>query len=140
MKIASRFPIAVHTLLCIGRFADAQRVTSEFIASSVNVNAAVIRLVLQKLKAAGFVEVERGVGGAHLIQDPATITLLDIYRAVESVEGSLFGFHDNPNPACPVGRAIEPLLTTKLDEAQNALEESLAQTTLADLLSQIDDA
>lgn len=137
MKIASRFPIAVHTLLCIGYFAGKERTTSEFIAGSVNVNPVVIRQVLQKLKAAGLVEVERGVGGAHLLKDLADITLLDAYHAMGSVDGSLFGIHDSPNPECPVGRAIVPLLEEKLSAAQQAMEVSLARTTLSDLLAQI---
>ena len=38
--------------------------TSDFIASSVNVNPVVIRRLLQQLKKAGIVEVKRGSGGA----------------------------------------------------------------------------
>lgn len=138
MKIATRFPIAVHTLLCIEFFSGKERTTSEFIAGSVNVNPVVIRQVLQKLKSAGLVEVERGVGGAHLAKDPADITLLDVYRAIDAVEGDLFGFHDAPNPNCPVGAGIVPTLSSKLSEAQRAMEASLAETSLADLIQEIE--
>lgn len=137
MKIAARFPIAVHTLLCIDYFAGKERTTSEFIAGSVNVNPVVIRQTLQKLKAAGLVQVERGVGGAHLTKPASAITLLDVFNAVESVDGALFSFHDAPNPNCPVGRAIEPVLMRELDQAQEALEASLASSTLADLLAEV---
>lgn len=137
MKIATRFPIAVHTLLCIDYFAGKERTTSDFIAGSVNVNPVVIRQTLQKLKAAGLVKVERGAGGAHLAKPPSSITLLDVFEAVGAVDGSLFGFHDAPNPDCPVGRAIQPVLGDKLAEAQAVLESQLAKTTLADLLAQV---
>ena len=32
------------------------------------------------------------------------ITMLDVFRAVDSLDGGhLFEFHANPNPDCPVG-------------------------------------
>ena len=139
MRIAARFPIAVHALLCIAYFDGKERTTSDFIAGSVNVNPVVIRQTLQKLKAAGLVSVERGVGGASLARPLEDVTLLDVYEAVESVDGSLFGMHDSPNPNCPVGRAVKPLLEEKLGEAQKAMEDSLGSTTLADLLDQLID-
>lgn len=138
MKIATRFPIAVHTLLCIAYFEGKERTTSEFIAGSVNVNPVIIRQVLQKLKAAGLVEVTRGQGGARLAKDPSDITLLDAFQAVESVDGALFGMHEAPNPTCPVGEAIGPVLGSRLDAAQATLEADLASTTLADLLAEIE--
>lgn len=123
--------------MCIDYFDGKERTTSHFIAGSVNVNPVVIRQVLQKLKAAGLVNVERGVGGAHLERPLSEITLLDVYDAVESVNGSLFSIHDSPNPNCPVGKEIRPILETRLRSAQEALEADLASTTLASLMDAI---
>lgn len=66
MQISSRFTIAVHTLLCIARFSGSQKVTSAFIAGSVNVNPVVIRRTLGQLKEAGIVLVEAGVAVLRL--------------------------------------------------------------------------
>ena len=74
MQISSRFTIAVHTLLCIARFSGSQKVTSAFIAGSVNVNPVVIRRTLGQLKEAGIVLVEAGVGGATLASPCSTCT------------------------------------------------------------------
>ncbi len=137
MKITSRFTVAVHTLLVINTFQDKVKTTSEFIASSVNVNPVVIRRTMQSLKAAGMIDVKAGSGGARLARRPEDITLFDVYSAVDSVEGDLFHFHENPNPACPVGRNIHAVLDVKLQEAQAALENQLKKTTLADLAGQI---
>lgn len=137
MKITSRFTVAVHTLLVINTFQDKVKTTSEFIASSVNVNPVVIRRTMQSLKAAGMIDVKAGSGGARLARRPEDITLFDVYSAVDSVEGDLFHFHENPNPACPVGRNIHAVLDVKLQEAQAALEDRLKKTTLADLAGQI---
>ena len=137
MKITSRFTVAVHTLLVINTFQDKVKTTSEFIASSVNVNPVVIRRTMQSLKAAGMIDVKAGSGGARLARRPEDITLFDVYSAVDSVEGDLFHFHENPNPACPVGRNIHAVLDVKLQEAQAALENRHKKTTLADLAGQI---
>lgn len=137
MKITSRFTVAVHTLLVINTFQDKVKTTSEFIAGSVNVNPVVIRRTMQSLKAAGMIDVKAGSGGARLARRPEDITLFDVYSAVDSVEGDLFHFHENPNPACPVGRNIHAVLDVKLQEAQAALENRLKKTTLADLAGQI---
>ena len=136
MQISSRFTIGVHTLLCIAYFRD-EKVTSNFIASSVNVNPVVIRRTLGQLKAAGLVTVEPGVGGASLVRRPEEITLLDVFDAVEVTPHDLFSFHDDPNPACPVGGSVHAVLDGKLASAQNALRADLGKTTLADLLAEL---
>lgn len=131
MQITSRFTVAVHTLLAIDAFANDYKTTSEFLASSVNVHPVVIRRTLGALKDAGMVEVKAGAGGARIAKPLSAITLLDVYRAVDCVEDGLFHFHENPNPACPVGKNIHAVLDGKLLDAERALETKLAGTTLA---------
>ncbi len=97
MQISSRFTIAIHVLVCIETFKNDYKITSEFLASSVNVNPVVIRRLLQQLKKAGIINVKRGSGGADIEKPLNEITLLDVYNAVECVEeGKLFHFHENP--------------------------------------------
>ena len=142
MKITSRFTVAVHTLLVIYIFGKERKTTSDFIAASVRVNPVVIRRTLLSLKAAGMIDVKAGSGGASLIKAPKDITLLDVYRAVDAVEntdGGIFRFHENPNPACPVGRNIHTVLDGHLSSAQRALEDELQKVTLADLIKTLDD-
>ena len=135
MQISSRFTIAVHILICIEAFSDEYKVTSEFLASSVNVNPVVIRRILQQLKKAEIVEVKRGSGGAEIARDLKDITLLDVYNAVESVEdGQLFHFHDNPNPKCPVGRNIHNILDHRLEDIQEAMENEMRSVTIKDVM------
>ncbi|MBM6755042.1 Rrf2 family transcriptional regulator [Collinsella tanakaei] len=138
MQISTRFTIAVHVLLAIGEFSPTTRATSTFLGKSVNANPVVIRRSLGQLKDAGLVNVEMGAGGATLARPADEITLLDIYRAVESSEEHLFNFHESPNPECPVGRNVHAVLDGELAAAQQALEDRLAQTTLADLLARTD--
>ncbi len=138
MKIASRFTVAVHTLLVIHTFGREQKTTSDFIAASVQVNPVIIRRTLLSLKAAGMIEVKAGSGGATIVRDLKDITLYDVYRAVDSVEGDIFHFHENPNPACPVGKNIHAVLDTHLADAQAAMENELKKVTLLDLTRELD--
>ena len=85
MQISSRFTIAVHVLICIETFKNNYKVTSDFLASSVNVNPVVIRRLLQQLKKAGIVKVIRGSGGTDVQKPLDEISLLDIYNAVACV-------------------------------------------------------
>lgn len=133
MQISTRLTVAVHALLCVMHFSSTHKVTSGFIAESAGVNPVVIRRTLGQLKEAGLVRVEPGVGGTTLARPAETITLLDVFRATECVSGDLFGFHDSPNPGCPVGRNLHAVLDGELASAQAALEARLDETSLADL-------
>lgn len=135
MQISSRFTIAVHVLICIETFKNDHKVTSDFLASSVNVNPVVIRRLLQQLKKAGIVKVVRGSGGTNVEKPLNEITLLDIYNAVECVEeGKLFHFHENPNPLCPVGKNIHAILDIRLEKIQKAMEKELESVTIQDVM------
>ena len=139
MQISSRFTIAVHIFLCIHTFEKERKVTSDFLASSVEVNPVVIRRILLQLKAAGLVNVQRGTGGATIARPLEEITFLDIYKAVECVEGGeLFHFHQNPNMECPVGRNIHNVLDGKLERVQKAMEQEMELITLADIVKELD--
>ena len=136
MQISSRFTIAVHILICIETFKNDYKVTSDFLASSVNANPVVIRRLLQQLKKAHIVNVIRGSGGTEITKPLNTITLLDIYHAVECIEkGELFHFHENPNPLCPVGKNIHSVLDSRLQKIQEAMELELKSVTVQDLLN-----
>ena len=74
-----------------------------------------------------------------MAKPPEEITFLDIYRAVECVEeGTLFHFHENPNPSCPAGRNIHRILDGRLEQVQAAMERELAGITLADVMRDAD--
>lgn len=136
MQISSRFTIAVHVLICIETFKNDYKVTSEFLASSVNVNPVVIRRLLQQLKKAGLVNVKRGSGGADIEKPLDQITLLDVYNGVECVEeGNLFHFHESPNPLCPVGKNIHTLLDGRLEGIQKAMEKEMSSVTVQDIMN-----
>lgn len=135
MQISSRFTMAIHVFACINTFEKDYKITSDFIASSVNVNPVIIRKLLAQLKSSNLVDVQRGSGGTSITRPLDKITFLDIYNAVECIDkGSLFHFHENPNPKCPVGRNIHNILDSKLTQIQNAMENEMKKITLADVV------
>lgn len=140
MQISSRFTIALHIFTCVDVFKDQCKVTSDFLAGSINTNPVIIRKILTQLKNAGLITVARGTGGIELTRDLSAITFYDVYEAIEPVEnGDLFHFHESPNPECPVGRNIHALLDDRLKAIQRAMEDEMKRYTLLDLRSGITD-
>lgn len=127
--------MAVHVLTWIAfdrRGSDKEVGTSQRIATSVNTNPVVIRRSLIDLREAGLAQSSRSRGWT-LTRDASKITLLDVYNAVGG--GEIFGMHASPPDAeCYVGYGIQPVLTRVYERATAALCESLAATTIADIL------
>ena len=136
MQISSRFTMAIHMFTCIDAF-PGQKMTSDFMAASIGTNPVIIRKLLLQLKAAGLLEVARGTGGVSLTRPLSEITFLDVYKAVECSEENLFRFHENPSPACQVGRNIHQALDGKLQQVQNAMEEELASIRISDVTEEM---
>ena len=138
MQISSRFTIAIHMLTCMETFKKDYKITSDFLASSINVNPVIIRRILSQLREADIIEVKRGTGGAMIARPLTDITFLDIYYAVECIEeNTLFHFHENPSPDCPVGKNIHNILDDKLVRVQKAMERELKAITMADVMDDL---
>lgn len=138
MQISSRFTIAIHVFACMETFGEDYKITSDFLASSINVNPVIIRKILSQLKNAGLIEVARGTGGTTAARPIDEITLYDVYLAVDLLEeGELFHFHENPNPNCPVGKNIHTALDDKLLHIQRAMENEMKKYTIADVVNDI---
>ena len=134
MQISSRFTVALHIFTCVEVFKDEYKVTSDFLAGSINTNPVIIRKILTQLKNAGLIEVARGTGGITVTRPLNEITFYEVYEAIEPIENNdLFRFHESPNPDCPVGRNIHALLDDKLKAIQNAMEAEMKRYTIEDL-------
>ena len=127
MQITSRLTMAVHMVCAIDYFKDTQPVTSSFLAKSIGTSPVMVRTIMGMLKEAGIISSSKGKRGIDLARPLKDITLLDLWRAVDETEAdSLFHFHENPSPLCPVGRNIHAALDDGLERAQKALEDQLA--------------
>lgn len=129
-----RFATAMHILTLLA-MQPGELMSSEYIAGSINVNAAVVRKELSNLRNCGLVESKEGKGGGSMLAKPAEqILLSDIYQVVRQT--SLLGRSNDPNPACPVGQQINAHLEELYSEAEQALIQKLGKKTLADFSKQ----
>ncbi len=129
----SRFAVAVHVLTLMAWFED-EPLKSDQIAVSVNTNPVVIRRMLCELAEDKLVVSQTGsTGGSRLARNPEQITLLDVYRAVESAD--VFSLHPKrPNQRCPVGSGIGTVLEEVRTEIDLAIEHVLARITVGDVV------
>ena len=134
--ISSRFSVAIHILALIDM--NDGKVTSEFIAGSVNTNASVIRRIMGMLSRAKLIESRPGVIGIKLLKPVHEISFMDVYRAVElPEERDLFSIHQETNIQCPVGKNIQLALEFPLREAQKQMEQVLEKTTVEQIVQDI---
>jgi Rrf2 family protein len=128
--------MAVHVLAVLA-YKEGDRVTSAFLAGSVNTNPVIVRRLLLSLQRARLVETCKGAGsGSRLSRSPARINLAQVYRAVEEAEPFAAPAR-KPNDACPVGHCIRKALDRIFGSAQKAMERDLEKTNLADVLNEV---
>jgi Rrf2 family protein len=133
MSINTQFAIAVHIMTALG-YRRGQEITSAELALSVNTSPSFVRRVLAKLSKVGLVMTATGKAGAcWLAKDPKDISLLDIYEAVDAPKAfSIHGY--NEQRACPVSCNIKGALDKALQKTQKAMEASLADISLAQIV------
>jgi Rrf2 family protein len=139
MAANSQFSIAVHVLAMLAMSKDGN-VKSEYLASSVNTNAVVIRRLLGQLHQSGLVVSQTGAsGGSRLAKGPDDIRLSDIYRAVSC--GEVFALHaKSPSQECPVGRNIAAVLCNLQKEIDASVAERLDRYALRDVMAMVGEA
>ena len=136
MRTSCRFAMAVHVLAVLA-YKEGDRVTSAFLANSVNTNPVIVRRLLLSLQRARLVETCKGAGaGSRLSRSLRRINLAEVYRAVEVPEPFACPAR-KPNAGCPVGKCIREALDKVFASAQNALERDLAKTTLGDVIDAV---
>ena len=124
-------------MLTVLAYKEGDRVTSAFLAGSINTNPVIVRRLLLALQRANLVETNKGAGaGSRLSRSPGRINLAEIYRAVEACE-PFASPSRKPNDDCPVGHCIQAALDKVFASAQLALEKDLAKTTLAGLIETV---
>jgi Rrf2 family protein len=137
MAVNTQFSIAVHLLVGVACGCNEQGVTSGHLAESVNTSPSFVRRTLAKLSKAGLIETATGKAGAcWLAKDAKQISLLDIYKAVDAPKA--FSVHDySEQKSCFVSCHIKTALEKALAKTQKALENSLAEISLAQIVSDV---
>ncbi len=108
-----------------------QRLGVRRIAAGTQVPESYLSKVLQGLARAGLVASRRGVGGGHTLTRPASeITVLEVINAVDPIpriQGCPLGLASHRGKLCG--------MHARLDQAMGLVEETLGQSTIADILS-----
>ena len=132
-----QFSIAVHLLAGVACGCHEKGVTSGHLAESINTSPSFVRRTLAKLSKAGLVRTATGKAGAcWLGRDAQDITLLDVYHAVDAPKA--FAIHSySEQKTCFVSCHIKTALTQALAKTQKAMEESLAEIRLAQIVSDV---
>lgn len=135
MRLNTKCSIALHCLVFLSEFENKVKVTSELLSKSTGCNAVIIRNIISSLQKEGIVSVAKGIGGAHLNREPETLTVWEVYHAVEP-EGleHFIGLHPNPSEQCPVGRKIRSVLEKPYGEVSAAVQEAMKSITLQQLI------
>jgi len=127
MAANTRFATGVHAMVLLAAEPDGLQ-TSEDVAGKLNINPVVIRRVFSLLHRAGLLESQKGPhGGSKLARSPKTISLADIYRALDG--GDLFHTASLSGQTAKVSSALKKVF----DGAESALREELEKTSLNDL-------
>jgi Rrf2 family protein len=131
-----QFSIAVHMMTGLAA-SPGHTCTSTELAGSVNTSASFVRRVLAKLSRSNLVRTAKGKSGfCALAKSPDSISLLEIFQAVEA--SGPFAIHDYPvQRSCTVSCGIKSSLRMVLSRTTRAVQESLSQITVADLLNDI---
>ena len=133
MATNSRFASAVHIMSFVAH-AGGEGTTSEAIAKSLQTNPVVVRKILKLLERHGLVSLRQGRhGGVGLPRPASGITLGQIYKAVES-ESGVFAMRSKVHERCMVACAMKRRLGPIFTAANNAVEQALSETSLAELV------
>ncbi|NBB10159.1 Rrf2 family transcriptional regulator [Pseudomonas sp. SLFW] len=133
-----QFSVASHIMASLA-VRPGEPTRSSDLASSVNADPSFVRRVISKLAKAGLVTTTRGKTGSCMLARPATeITLLDIYNASDAPKAYVVHGYAVAE-GCHVSRNIKGCLEGVLCSAQTSFEQGLAQHTLSQIVTAIED-
>ena len=132
MKFSTRLSDAVHILLFI-YLNQETRLSSDQIAKSICTNPSYVRRLMAEMKEAGLIRSMRGQANPMLQRSPDSITLLDVYRAVED-QKPLLHLDTHTNPECGVGVNIQLALQEHYDRIQEMSQRAMGEMSLQDIL------
>ncbi|MHC4598627.1 MAG: RrF2 family transcriptional regulator [Planctomycetota bacterium] len=129
LRISEAANLALHTAVHLAQNSD-RRVSASEVAEAYGASKAHLFKVLQRLVKAGFVKATRGPkGGYRLTRKPETVSLLQIYEAVDGKirpSHCLFTKKVCSQEKCVMGKTLEEVNRTVTDHfSQTKLSEFL---------------
>lgn len=133
MKYSVKLSHAVHILVFI-YLSEGLPLSSDKIAESIHTNPGCVRQIMSVLRNAELIKSTTGHPKPELAREPETISLLDIYKAVEG-DKPLLHLDTHTNPECGIGVNIQLALQSFYDKVQKDAENSMAGISLSDIIS-----
>lgn len=131
MKRNSRLSLALHTLGHMAGEPERLRKSAD-IAAHAGTNPVVVRRVLGNLREAGLLVSESGhAGGWRLARPPETITLADVYLALD--ERLVAQDSDAQPHHCAVADALHDRVSGLMEEIEQSLIDKLSETTILEM-------
>ncbi|MBV7273734.1 RrF2 family transcriptional regulator [Clostridium thailandense] len=135
MAYSTEFSRAITICLLINQKMDEygfEFVSANTISEFLKIPAPTVVRILRSLNAAGLTATKEGAKGGVLLAKPiAEITLLDIFLSVE--HGSLFKMDIDFLIEDSRIDNLKSLIAGYMEDAENAMKESLKKTTLTDI-------
>lgn len=132
MAYSTKLSDALHVLVFI-ETRQGGDLSSDAIARSLACNPSSVRQMMGKLRKAGLIASVTGHAKPQLANDPAHITMLDVYCAVEG-DKPLLHLDTHTNPECGVGVNVQVVIGELFDDVQRRAEEAMASVTLAEVI------
>lgn len=134
MAYSTKLSDALHLLVFVHEQQGAD-LSSTAIATSLAGNPSSVRQLMGKLRKAGLITSVIGHAKPQLARDPAAITMLDVYHAVEG-DRPLLHLDTHTNPACGVGVNVQFVIGERFSDVQRAAENAMSAITLADIIEE----
>jgi Rrf2 family protein len=142
VSYSTSFPHAVLALLYVTdkvQQGKLEYVPIQQISSELNIPPSTTGLIIRYLNRAGLVETREGAkGGIRHARPPESITLYDIFKAIEQ-ERPLFQTALRPRVTGSRPTKAQHAIVSALQGAEQAMHEQLRHTTLAALLRELSD-
>lgn len=132
MRFSYKLSDAIHILAYI-HINQTNDLSSKAIAGSIGANASVVRSLMLDLRAAGLLTTRQGVATPALAREPETISLYDVYQAINMTH-QLLHIDPKTNPDCFVGSRIQDTLNHFYTEIEAAAFQKMQAISLADVI------
>jgi DNA-binding IscR family transcriptional regulator len=139
-----QFATATHILTSLALHNECEKaqasgkwMTSPVLADSIGTNPIVVRRIVQRLSAAGILEVQRGkAGGVRLKKSPKDISLRDVYMAVEGKPAFACSKRESASN-CSIGKCLGPIVSKIQSQVTDHLLKYLKGRKLSEIVDEV---
>jgi len=130
----TQFSVSIHILSLLAM--EKEPISSQYIASSINSNATLVRKLCRSLKKGNYIQSSQGISGYSLSCKVDDIALGNLYELIFSEMSHFAKIHTNTNTNCPVGKNISHALDAIYSDVDKTIINKLNTYTIKDVIDQ----